>query len=51
MPASHLSSEGDEGNKDFERLARSGNCKLDINLISKFTKVEEPAQLTHEFLK
>lgn len=51
MPANHLSSEGDEGNKGFESLARSGNCKPAINLISKFTKVEEPAKVTHEFLK
>lgn len=51
MPASHLSSEGDRGNKGFQSLARSGNCKLVINLISGFTKVEEPAKFTHEFLK
>lgn len=51
MPASHLSSEGDESNKGFDSLARSGNCKPVINLISKFTKVEEPAKHTHKFLK
>lgn len=50
MPESHLSSEGDEGNKGFESLIRSGNCKPVINLTSKFTKVKEPTKHTHEFL-
>lgn len=51
MLESHLTSEGDEGNKGFESLARPGNCELLINLISKFIKVEEPTKLTHKFLK
>lgn len=46
MPASHLPSEGDKSNKAFESPTRPENSKPVINLISKFTKVEEPDNLT-----
>lgn len=51
MSAHHLSSEDDGGSKGFELLARSENCKLVINLMSNFAKVEEPAKLIHKFMK
>lgn len=53
MSAHHLTmlSEGDGGNKGFELLARSENCKPVTSLISNFVKVEEPAKLIHKFLK
>lgn len=51
MSAHHLSSEDDGGNKGFELLARSENCKIGINFISNFAKVEKPAKLIHKFLR
>lgn len=46
-----MSAEGDGGNKGFELLARSENCKPVRSFISNFVKVEEPAKLIHKLPK